>query len=63
MTQIASLVLFAADVQATSEFYRAIELDLEEERHEDGRSTWPSRVGGIALVFSLHADMVNRHGG
>jgi lactoylglutathione lyase len=36
MTQIASLVVFAADVQVTAEFYRAIGLDLEEELHEEG---------------------------
>jgi lactoylglutathione lyase len=36
MTQIASLVLFAADVQATGEFYRAVGLDLAQELHEEG---------------------------
>ncbi len=36
MTEIASLVLFAADTGVTGEFYRAIGLDLEEELHEEG---------------------------
>jgi lactoylglutathione lyase len=36
MTEISSLVLSAADPKATSEFYRAIGLELEEELHEEG---------------------------
>jgi lactoylglutathione lyase len=36
MPEIAALVLFAANPKATSEFYRALGLDLAEELHEDG---------------------------
>jgi lactoylglutathione lyase len=36
MAEIAALVLYAADLSATGEFYRAIGLDLEEELHEEG---------------------------
>jgi lactoylglutathione lyase len=36
MAEMASLVLFAADVRGTAAFYRAIGLDLMEELHEEG---------------------------
>jgi lactoylglutathione lyase len=36
MVNVAALVLFAADPNATGEFYRAIGLDLEEELHDEG---------------------------
>jgi catechol 2,3-dioxygenase-like lactoylglutathione lyase family enzyme len=36
VTEIASLVLFAADVNKTADFYRAIGLELEHEDHGEG---------------------------
>jgi lactoylglutathione lyase len=36
MTEMASLVLFAANASNTADFYRAIGLDLEAELHEEG---------------------------
>jgi len=36
MAEMASLVLFAANARGTGAFYRAIGLDLAEERHDEG---------------------------
>jgi lactoylglutathione lyase len=53
MAEIAALVLFAADPNATSEFYRAIGLDLEEELHEEGPVHLAVELGPVH--FAIYA--------
>jgi catechol 2,3-dioxygenase-like lactoylglutathione lyase family enzyme len=53
MTQIASLVLYATDVQATTAFYRALGIDLEEEVHEEGPGHFAVELGPVH--FAIYA--------
>jgi lactoylglutathione lyase len=53
MTQIASLVLYATDVQATTAFYRALGIDLEEEVHEEGPVHFAVELGPVH--FAIYA--------
>lgn len=51
MTEIASLVLFAADVDKTAEFYRALGLDLEHEDHGLGPVHFALELGGVHFAI------------
>ena len=51
MTEIASLVLFAADVNKTAEFYRALGLDLEHEYHGEGPVHFALELGGVHFAI------------
>jgi predicted enzyme related to lactoylglutathione lyase len=51
MVQIASLVLFAADIKLTGQFYRAIGLDLEEELHEEGPAHLAVELGPVHFAI------------
>jgi lactoylglutathione lyase len=51
MPQIASLVLYAADAQATGEFYRALGLELEEEQHEEGPVHFAIELGPLHFAI------------
>ncbi|CAN5602337.1 MAG: VOC family protein [Iamia sp.] len=50
---VASLVLYAADLEATEAFYRALGLDLHQEQHGDGPVHSVTRLGGD-VHFALH---------
>jgi hypothetical protein len=47
VTEIASLVLFAADAANTAQFYRAIGLELEHEDHGEGPVHFAVDLGGV----------------
>lgn len=51
--QVASLVLYAADLGRTEGFYRALGLDLRQERHGDGPLHSVTRLGGD-VHFAIH---------
>ena len=51
MAEIAALVLFAADLTATSEFYQAIGLELEEELHEEGPVHLAVELGDVHFAI------------
>jgi lactoylglutathione lyase len=51
MTEIASLVLYAASAPATAEFYRALGLDLEDERHDDGPVHFAVELGPVHFAI------------
>jgi lactoylglutathione lyase len=51
VTEIASLVLYAADVDKTAEFYRAIGLDLEHEDHGEGPVHFAMELGGVHFAI------------
>jgi lactoylglutathione lyase len=51
VTEIASLVLFAADVGKTAEFYRAVGLELEDEDHGEGPVHFAVEVGGVHFAI------------
>lgn len=53
MTEIASLVLFAADPAKTGEFYRAIGLHFEDELHEEGPVHLAVELGPVH--FAIYA--------
>jgi catechol 2,3-dioxygenase-like lactoylglutathione lyase family enzyme len=53
MTQIASLVLFANDLDATAAFYRAAGLTLEDEHHDDGPVHVAAELAGVH--FAIYA--------
>jgi lactoylglutathione lyase len=50
MVVVASLVLFAADLERTADFYRLLGIPLEHERHDDGPAHAASEVGGVHLA-------------
>jgi lactoylglutathione lyase len=51
VTEIASLVLFAADVSKTERFYRAIGLELEREDHGEGPVHFAAELGGVHFAI------------
>jgi lactoylglutathione lyase len=51
VTEIASLVLFAADVNNTADFYRTIGLDLEHEDHGEGPVHFAVDLGGVHFAI------------
>jgi lactoylglutathione lyase len=51
VTEIASLVLFAADLGKTAEFYRAIGLELEHEDHGEGPVHFALELGGVHFAI------------
>jgi lactoylglutathione lyase len=51
VTEIASLVLFAADVNTTADFYRAIGLELEHEDHGEGPVHFATELGGVHFAI------------
>jgi lactoylglutathione lyase len=51
VTEIASLVLFAADVNTTAEFYRALGLELEHEDHGEGPVHFATELGGVHFAI------------
>jgi lactoylglutathione lyase len=53
MIEMASLVLFTEDLQATGAFYRAIGLDLEDELHAEGPVHLAVELGPVH--FAIYA--------
>jgi len=53
MTEIASLVLYAADAPVTAAYYRAIGIDLEDEVHDEGPVHFAAEVGPVH--FAIYA--------
>jgi lactoylglutathione lyase len=51
VTEIASLVLFAADADKTAGFYRAIGLELEHEDHGEGPVHFAIELGGVHFAI------------
>ncbi len=51
VTEIASLVLFAADADKTAEFYRAIGLEFEHEDHGEGPVHFATELGGVHFAI------------
>ena len=51
MTDMASLVLYAADPAAAAAFYRAIGLDLEDEDHGEGPVHFAAELGGVHFAI------------
>jgi catechol 2,3-dioxygenase-like lactoylglutathione lyase family enzyme len=51
MTQVASLVLFAADPEATAAFYQALGVELEDEDHGEGPVHFASELGPIHFAI------------
>jgi lactoylglutathione lyase len=51
MTEMASLVLFATDIQGAGDFYRAIGLDLADELHEDGPVHLAMELGPVHFAI------------
>ena len=50
MTEMASLVLYAADPGSTAAFYRALGLALEDEDHGEGPVHFATELGGATLT-------------
>lgn len=51
MVDVASLVLFAVDLEATVEFYRAVGIDLEHEDHGDGPIHYATELGQLHFAI------------
>jgi hypothetical protein len=51
MTEIASLVLFAAYPPATAAFYRCLGLDLENEYHDEGPEHYATELGPVHFAI------------
>lgn len=51
MTEMASLVLYAADAAATAAFYRAIGLELEDEDHGEGPVHFAAELGTVHFAI------------
>jgi lactoylglutathione lyase len=51
MTQMASLVLYAADPEATAAFYRAVGLVLEDEDHGEGPVHFATDLGPVHFAI------------
>lgn len=54
MTELASLVLFVADLDRAAAFYRALGIDLDDEDHGDGP------VHAAADVAGVHVEVNDR---
>lgn len=64
VTEVASLILFAADVERTAAFYRALGLALEPERHGDGPVHHTVALGPTHVaIFGAHDDRAGAAGG
>jgi lactoylglutathione lyase len=61
MTEMASLVLFAASPAATTAFYRAVGLELEEEDHGDGPVHFATELGPVHFAI-YPAEVAGRAG-
>lgn len=59
MTEMASLVLYATDLQATAAFYRALGIDLEQEVHDEGPVHFAVELGRVHFAIYA-ADAVGR---
>jgi lactoylglutathione lyase len=51
MTEMASLVLFAADPGATAAFYRAVGVDLDDEDHGEGPVHFAAELGPVHFAI------------
>jgi lactoylglutathione lyase len=51
MTEMASLVLYAADAAATAAFYRAIGLELTDEDHGEGPVHYATELGPVHFAI------------
>jgi lactoylglutathione lyase len=51
MTELASFVLFAADVDAAARFYRALGLELEDEDHGEGPVHYAVELGDVHVAL------------
>jgi lactoylglutathione lyase len=51
MTQMASLVLYAADPEAAAAFYRALGLPLEDEEHDEGPVHFATELGSVHFAI------------
>ena len=51
MTEMASLVLYAADPEATAAFYRALGLPLEDEDHGEGPVHFATELGPVHFAI------------
>jgi lactoylglutathione lyase len=51
MTEMASLVLYAASPTATAAFYRALGLELEDEEHEEGPVHFATELGPVHFAI------------
>jgi lactoylglutathione lyase len=51
VTEIASLVLFAAEIDRTAEFYRAIGLEFEHEDHGEGPVHFAVELAGVHFAI------------
>ena len=51
MTELSSLVLFTADVEAAVSFYRALGITLEEEDHGEGPRHYAAAVGDVHFAL------------
>jgi len=51
VTEMASLVLFAADAGQTADFYRAVGLALEHEYHGEGPVHFAMELGGVHIAI------------
>jgi lactoylglutathione lyase len=51
VTEIASLVLFAAEIDKTAEFYRAIGLEFEHEDHGEGPVHFAVELAGVHFAI------------
>jgi lactoylglutathione lyase len=51
VTEIASLVLYAADADKTAEFYRAIGLELADEDHGEGPVHFATDLDGVHFAI------------
>ena len=63
MTEMASLVLYAASPQATAAFYRALGLELADEDHGEGPvhfAIYPAEEPGLARGMPLWRQHVPR---
>jgi predicted enzyme related to lactoylglutathione lyase len=50
MVTVASIVLFAADLQRTADFYRLLGIALDVERHDDGPAHAAGEVDGVHVA-------------
>jgi lactoylglutathione lyase len=56
MTELASVVLFAANPSATAAFYRALDLVLEDEHHGEGPIHFAAELGTVHFaIYPAHA--------
>lgn len=51
MTEMASLVLYAADTAATAAFYRSIGLELADEDHGEGPAHFATELGPVHFAI------------